>query len=143
MSTKIKSIFLLLATLVIGLVSGATITGALVRERLDYIRSFSKSDGFVLRFSEMIAPLSDEQRAEVEPILEAAGQKIEVTFSESGQKVYAVVEKLEQDLIPYLSDEQIAQLQKRRTEIRNRYIGRFTFATEEDFPMNEDLKDEE
>ncbi len=139
MSIKTKSIVLLFVTLIMGLVAGATITGALVRERLEYIRSFSKSHGFALRFSEMIGPLSDQQRDEVEPLLDAAGREIEIAFSDSGRRIYSIVEQLEEDLIPHLSDEQIAQLQKRRAEIRNRYIGRFTVATEEDFPTDEGL----
>ena len=143
MKTQIKAVGILLTTMMVGLVAGATVTGMFVRERLEYIRSFSKVDGFVLRFSEMIGPLSDEQRDKVEPRLKAAGEEIEITFSASGQKVYSIVEQLEHDLIPFLSDEQIAQLQKRRAEIRDRYIGRFTVATEEDFLMNEDLKDQE
>ncbi len=143
MKTQAKAVTIILTTLIVGLVGGAMITGALFRERLEYIRSFSKVEGFEVRYSEMIGSLSDQQRAEVELLLRAAGEEIEMTFNSTGHKVYAIVEQLEQDLIPYLSDEQIARLRKRRTEIREYYIGRFTIVTEEQFPVDGGLKDEE
>ena len=132
MSTQIKTILILLATLVVGVVAGAAITGALLRERLEYVRSFTKADGFVVRFTEMIEPLSDPQIEQVTPLLETAGAEIEAVFGHAGSDVYAIVERLESDLSAHLTDEQMVRLQMRRAEIRNRYLGRYTVATEED-----------
>ena len=132
MNMRIKSLTLLIATLMIGIVAGATVTGALLRERLEYIRSFSKAEGFVVRFGELVEPLTPHQRAQVDPILKNAGAEIEATFGGAGEKVYGIVQQLEKDLSPHLTEEQLLQLQQRRLELRNRYIGRFTVATEED-----------
>ncbi len=132
MNARVKSLGILIATLMIGVVAGAAIAGVLFRERLEYIRSFSKADGFVVRFGELLEPLTPEQRAQIEPLLQNAGGEIEATFSGAGEKVYAIVEQLESDLAPHLTEEQLRQLQQRRLEVRNRYIGRFTVATEED-----------
>ncbi|MEL7489827.1 MAG: hypothetical protein AAGJ73_03840 [Pseudomonadota bacterium] len=132
MNMRFKSLAILIATLMIGVVAGATVTGALLRERLEYIRSFSKAEGFVVRFGELVEPLTPQQRTQVEPLLKNAGAEIEAIFSGSGEKVYAIIEQLEKDLAPHLNEEQLLQLQQRRLELRNRYIGRFTIATEED-----------
>ncbi len=132
MSTQMKSIMLLLATLVIGVAAGASITGALVRERLEYVRSFGNAEGFAVRFTEFIEPLRDDQKAEIEPLLEAAGADIQNVFGGAGREIYAIIEQLEDDLSSHLTEEQIARLRMRRAEIRNRYIGRYTIATEKE-----------
>jgi NH3-dependent NAD+ synthetase len=132
MSSKLKSIFLLAATLLIGLIAGASITGAIVRERLSYVRSFANAEGFATRFTELIEPLTQEQRTAVEPILQAAGGQIEARFQASGRQVFAVIEQLEQDLGGVLSQEQMKKLRAQRAKLRKRYVGQYTIATKED-----------
>lgn len=123
MSIQIKSIAILLVTLLLGAIGGASVTSMIVRERLEYIRSFSQVDGFVARFEEFIGPVSDEQREQIEPLLEAAGQDVNVMFGEFGQDFRSTVDQLEEDLSVYLTDEQIERLKARRVEARHRYIG--------------------
>lgn len=132
MSSKLKSILILTVTLLIGVIAGASITGAIVRERLSYVRSFAHSEGFAARFTELIEPLTEEQKVAVEPILQAAGGQVEARFQDSGKQVFAIIEQLEKDLSDILSQDQMDQLRAQRAKLRRRYVGQYTIATKDD-----------
>ena len=138
MTAKTKSILILLSTLVIGFVSGASVTGYLFRERLEYVRSFVSPEGFVLRFSDLMEPLTEEQEQAVRPLLEKAGAEIDELVSTTGRDFSAIVDQLEEDLSAHLTDEQLRELRRRRRETRNRYLGSYTIHDEDDIPYHEE-----
>lgn len=129
MNTKIKSIAILLATLGIGVFVGASITGALVRTRLEYVRAFGQQDGFVERFNELIGPVSVEQQAQIDPLLEAAGRDISDLVKSSNTEFKQIISKLDTELSSILTEEQLANLEEERRKARNLYFGRYTTVT--------------
>ncbi|MEL6212542.1 MAG: hypothetical protein AAFQ96_03030 [Pseudomonadota bacterium] len=138
MNVKMKSITILLATLMVGLVAGSAVTGVLLRERLNHLRSFSHADGFVERFGEMIEPLTDEQKEQIKPLLEGAGLKIQRKFEGTSVEIYAIVDQLESDLSDYLTEEQLNKLREKRAKFRNRYGDRYNFVQKSKQPQREE-----
>ncbi|MEO1309606.1 MAG: hypothetical protein AAFV51_01395 [Pseudomonadota bacterium] len=126
MSTQIKSVAVLLATLIIGAVAGAAITGAVVKKRIEYVRSYGRADGFVLRFAEFIGPLNPEQKEMIEPLLEAAGEDVDQLIDRSSADFAAIVSRLDRDLSVHLTEDQFSEMQARRALARKRYLGRYT-----------------
>jgi len=137
MTARTKSLLILLSTLVIGFVSGASVTGYLFRERLEYVRSFTSQEGFVLRFITMMGPLTEEQEQAVRPMLVEAGREIDDLVSTTGGNFSAIIDQLEEDLSVHLTDGQLRELQRRRREARNQYLGSYTIHDKDDVPYHE------
>ncbi len=117
-----KSLTILLATLLVGVLAGATITGAVVRQRLEKVRSFTSSEGFVVQFTDVLEPLTEEQRAAIEPLISDAGDDIEDLIELSRLELFLIVEGLQNDLEPHLTSEQLQRLKDRREEVRERFM---------------------
>lgn len=132
MSAQMKSAAILSATLLIGFVAGAAVTGALFRERLDYVRTFVSQEGFVDQVGELIEPLTEEQEREITPILETAGGEIEQLVLDARQEVAGTLAQMNQDVAVHLTEEQRKELSERQARARNRYIGRYTIFKEDE-----------
>ncbi|MGB2220315.1 MAG: hypothetical protein ACPH4G_08685 [Henriciella sp.] len=115
-----KSLTILTITLLIGALAGAAITGALVRSRLDNARAFSTNDGFTRQFIELLEPLSNEQRSVIKPIITRSGQEMQDVMSVTRLEFFRIVEALESDLEPHLTEKQRIRLEARRREMRER-----------------------
>lgn len=115
-----KSLTILTITLLIGALAGAAITGALVRSRLDNARAFSTNDGFTQQFIELLEPLSNEQRSVIEPIIAGSGQEMQDVMSVTRLEIFRIVEALDSDLEPHLTEKQRIRLEARRREMRER-----------------------
>lgn len=131
MNLRLKSIVILVATLGVGVFTGASITGALVRSRLEYVRSFGQTEGFVESFTELIGPMSEEQREEIEPLLIETGSDINALIGETHREFRVIVSRLDDELSKILTAEQFAAMQEKRAGARNLYFGRFAVAPDE------------
>ncbi len=120
-SALIKSLTIMLITLVIGALAGSAITGAIVRNRLEAVRSFANSDGFSQQFLEVVEPLTDEQRAQIEPFVESAGDDIQEVIGITRLELFLIIQRLEEDIQPFLTEDQLMQLQDRREEVRRQF----------------------
>lgn len=116
-----KSLTMLLTTLLIGALLGASITGVVTRHRLENVRALTDSQGFSIRAIELLDPISDEQRQTIEPLVVEAGGEIEAIVSRTRTEIYLVMEGMEQKLEPHLTEEQFKRLQDRRQTMRQRY----------------------
>lgn len=116
-----KSLAILLVTLLIGMLAGASITGAVVRHRLDNLRSLTDGEGFAALIIEVIEPVSEQQRATIEPLIKDVGEEIEDVVDLTRLEIYLTIEGMEETLKPHLTDEQLKRLQDRRREVRERY----------------------
>lgn len=127
-----KSLTILLATLLVGVLAGATITGAVVRKRLENVRSFTSSEGFVVQFTDVLEPLTEEQRTAIEPLISDAGDDIEDLIKLSRLELFLIVDGLQNDLEPHLTPEQLQRLKDRREEVRERFMRNRTKNSDQD-----------
>ena len=119
MSPKTKSVLLLLATLVIGLILGALMNGYFVRQRLDHIGGLMNPAGFGEHMEEVIQPTSDEQREAIRKILDSAAPKAIAAMRESRAVMRALNDSVKAELANILTDEQMKRLDD-RTRFRRR-----------------------
>lgn len=117
----VKSLSILLATLLIGALIGASVTGAIVRQRLDTVRAFASSDGFTAQLIKVIEPVSDQQQAAIEPLLRQAGRDIEDVVGVTRVEIFLVMEGLETALTDHLTEAQLQRLRDRRQQVRMQY----------------------
>ena len=117
----VKSLSILLATLLIGALIGASVTGAIVRQRLDTVRAFASSDGFTAQLIKAIEPVSDQQQAAIEPLLRQAGRDIEDVVGVTRVEMFLVMEGLETALTDHLTEAQLQRLRDRRQQVRMQY----------------------
>ena len=117
----VKPLSILLATLLIGALIGASVTGAIVRQRLDTVRAFASSDGFTAQLIKVIEPVSDEQQAAIEPLLRQAGRDIEDVVGVTRVEIFLVMEGLETALADHLTETQLQRLRDRRKQVRMQY----------------------
>lgn len=132
MGTRLKAASLLLLVVLLGFAAGAVVTGALYRERAEYVASFTSPDGFVGRFLDLIGPLTDEQEQQVMPLLTQAGKDIDELVATSAAEFQSTITQLIDDLSVHLTDEQLVELNEKRMIVRNRYIERHTVFRRED-----------
>lgn len=112
MSPRTKSILLLLATLVIGLLLGALANGYLVRQRLDRLGNLMTPDGFSARLEQVVKPTSEQQREALRKVLEGAAPKAIQIMRQSRQDMRALNDSVKAELEDILSGEQMARLEE-------------------------------
>ncbi len=116
-----RPLFVLLSTLAIGILIGAAVTGAIVSNRLNLIRSMSQTDGFATVMTDVISPVSEEQEKQISPIIISAGRDIEKLVDTSRTAISERFGRMKTDLAPHLSERQIKTLEEREMLARQRY----------------------
>ncbi|WP_461535061.1 hypothetical protein [Spongorhabdus nitratireducens] len=111
---KLKTLSILLATLLVGGLIGALLTGALVRNKLQDVRALASRDGFIAKMEEVIKPDSPEQQREVQQILSHYGTRIESITQHSKALLKHEMDSMTTALQEVVSPQQLAQLEKRR-----------------------------
>ena len=110
MNARKKSALLLLATLVIGGLVGAVITGAVVNNRLDQLRGLRERGGFSERIEQVIQPTDAAQEAEIRAVLGASHERFEAMRRRHREEFSAHRDTLRADLAPLLTPDQQARL---------------------------------
>ena len=75
MNTRIKSISILVGTLLTGAILGGVIVGLVARDRSGQIRHIHRPGGFVEHMQHVIQPTSDEQWEKIRPVIEGTGSR--------------------------------------------------------------------
>jgi len=112
MTSSMRSYLLLGATLLIGVVLGAVLVGALGQFRAGRIEGMRERDGFVRDIQRMIQPRDDAQRAELRPIIEATATRNRQIMGDFNNQMRAALADLVAELEPHLDDEQLARLRR-------------------------------
>ena len=82
-----KSVLILFATLLIGMVIGSLVTGALNNRRLDRLVEMRSGRGMAYFLEEVVRPESPEQREQIRAVLEAAGTRFAVEMEGSRDRM--------------------------------------------------------
>ena len=87
MQTRTKSAFLLLAVLVLGIVIGMLVSGVLHNRRMDRIARIRTGPGIVQLVERAVQPESEEQRAQIREIMEAAAPRFAGVFQRTQEEM--------------------------------------------------------
>ncbi|MFC1525637.1 hypothetical protein ACFL6X_02380 [Candidatus Latescibacterota bacterium] len=123
MTTRTKSILVLAATLVIGMVIGALLFGAVQRQRFQLALRLARPGRMMASVEEVIRPVDEQQRQAVREVLEGFEARMLRGRTEAAQRMRAEIDSLQTQLSPLLSKDQLTRL--RQHLIRHRgVIGR-------------------
>ncbi len=109
MKMKTKTYVIIGLTLVIGMIIGALITGAVVRHRVRRFSSMGHPDHLATRIESIIEP-TESQRDTVHQILMKHSQQFLVIHDRFESQMLALKDSLEKDLDPILTEEQKERL---------------------------------
>jgi len=105
MTTKIKSTFILLGVLAMGVAIGALASGTLQQQRKHRFERMPPHERFFLFMERVIEP-SEEQRDDVERIIETRSEQLRELHETHQTGVIAIYDSLRADLQTLLTDEQ-------------------------------------
>jgi uncharacterized membrane-anchored protein YhcB (DUF1043 family) len=119
MKTNTKTVLIIVATLVIGILIGALGSGFMVHRFARRMADMRHREMFVERMMEVIEP-APEQEAEVRDILTRHAEEFTKLADGFHKDTAALFDSLRSELDPVLTDEQ-----KERLEVRHERLGRF------------------
>jgi hypothetical protein len=108
---KIKSIFILLATLLIGFAIGFLVNGQITRQKFERFVSQNHQEAFRFRIMKVIRP-DEAQTRDIDPILQEYARKAQETMQKSKEDLTDLHENLITDLTPYLNQQQLERLEQ-------------------------------
>lgn len=118
MNTKTKSSLVIIGTLLIGMVLGSVITGAVMRNRVfDRMERLRTMDGFRHRMEKIIQP-DEDQRAKVHEILKEHFSRMQRLGETMRQDFEARNDSLYKELDEVLRPDQIERLKDRMKRLR-------------------------
>lgn len=110
MNTRIKSLLILLGTLLTGALLGGVIVGLVARDRTDKLDHIRKPGGFTEHVKHVIQPTSDEQWDQVRPVVEKTASKHRGIIRGAHKNLKASFDSMLVELEPLLEAEQIERL---------------------------------
>ena len=116
---QLKTILAILGILSIGFTGGFFTHRYAAKQTIDKVRQLSFAKGFQNRLLEKIE-VSDEQRAQIDPIVKEYGGKMAQLVQESRMKRKKLVDNMHEEIKPYLSEEQIKKLEEFYRRFRER-----------------------
>ena len=112
MDIKIKTTLIILFTFIIGMVTGAIITRAFLKYRVEKVLSMSAPAGFAAHFERIIEP-TDEQREIVRKILNKYGRQMFQMRQKNLKEFLSIDQAMQEELNSILTPEQRMRLEKR------------------------------
>ena len=116
-----RPLFVLLVSMLIGALIGASITGMIVRNRLENAWQFAHAEGYTRLIESIVEPTSAEQGEAIRPIVSRAGEDIEQIVRDGRAEINQRFEQMERELEPHLTEAQQDKLRDRHTLVRGRY----------------------
>ena len=120
MAIQMKSILILLGTLLIGGVLGGTLVGTISQNRKERREEIRGPGGFVRHMERVIGIEDSVQHAAIHPILEEADRRNREAIKGVRQQMAASFDTMLTQLQPYLSQEQLENLQQEREHMKRR-----------------------
>ncbi len=121
MTTKLKTTFILIGTLIIGIIIGALISGTLRQHKSDKIREMHAQDRFFRGMEQIIKP-ADEQREKIQKILEKGFQQLSEIKEKHHTEIAVLLDSLHQEMDKVLSKEQKERLERQIDKFSSRMI---------------------
>lgn len=113
MKPRVRSVLLLTATLLIGMVLGGLLRSSFFDGRMKRMHSLRTEEGFVGSYLETIQPADAAQEAAVRAILSAAAAEVVGSVRANREYIGQRMETMRQSLYPLLDDEQRVRVEER------------------------------
>ena len=120
MTARVKSILLLLATLLIGMVLGALVNARLAEQRLERIAFLRSQRGFIQAMERAIAPHDEAQREAVRAILDEAALRMATQLQQNGRAMQAILDSTKTELQTVLDADQLQRLERLEERLERR-----------------------
>lgn len=111
--TVVRTSLILLMTLLIGAVLGAAILGQVVRQRIGGLYGFMRAETFTEQMVTLIEPTDADQEEALRTIVLEHGAQVEAVVNKSRDEIFLVLQDLEQEIGPLLTDDQRSDLRQR------------------------------
>jgi hypothetical protein len=111
MKPSVKSMFVIILTLVIGIAIGFEVSEILLKKRFEMIRSVREPNGFINHFNDVIKP-TDEQKATVDSIILKYHVKMEKISISTLPLISAQIDSMALELKTVLNDEQMKRFKE-------------------------------
>lgn len=112
MNLQVKPSLIILGTLLIGIILGVLLSGALIRERHHRIEAMLGPPRFAERIIKVVKPRDVEKRKAIAAIVEKTSLRIRDLTRETRTGMHAVVDSMFSELKPLLNEEQSKRLEK-------------------------------
>lgn len=109
MNTKIKSVSVLLVTLLLGMFLGFLIKSWIVEDRFERMGKIYRPGGLMNVLQENI-DLSEQQKSELQPLVEYYHKKMTTISFEQREKVKELIDSLKNEIKEILTDDQFEKL---------------------------------
>lgn len=116
MNLQLKSALIIIATMVIGILIGTFIVAPLAARRyLAKMETLRHRAGLAYGIERMILP-DRSQKEYVEPVIRKYSERFEMLFQKHRREVQTLVDSLEAELNPLLTEEQKQRLERLRSQ---------------------------
>lgn len=112
MSPSLKSVLLLLITLVIGGVLGALLHARLSEQRLERIAAYRSERGFIRYIERGIEPTDADQQEQIRQILSSAASRVSERSTRHRQEMRSIIDSTHAELSQVLTPEQQQRLRE-------------------------------
>ena len=113
MTASTKSALMLFSTLLIGMLLGSLITGAVINRRMRSLAEMRSARGLAYFLEDVVEPESAEQREAIRAVLDEAAPKFSEVMLASREQMRALTDSVLAELDPLLTEEQRARLEER------------------------------
>ena len=122
MRIETRSALILLATLLIGALLGALITGALAQRRISRVAEM-KERGFGMHIERIIQPRDEAQREAIRAVLKVAAQRNQEIMRGAREQIGYQLRQIREELLPLLDEEQRQRLESAAGGFRRGFRG--------------------
>ena len=124
MNTRIKSIAILLGTLLAGALLGGVIVGSVIQDRSEKLEGLRRPGGFVQHMQHVIQPADDEQWEAIRPIIEETARTNREIMKGAHRNLKSSFDSMLVRLEPLLQAEQAERLKAEHSRMKKRSKGK-------------------
>lgn len=121
MNARAKSMLLLLITLLIGMVLGALLHARIAEQRMEQLAFLRSQPGFIRYMERAIAPQDAAQQEAIRTILDKTARSLAAQRFSMQEETRAILDSTRAELARVLTEEQMAQLEERINQGRQRF----------------------
>jgi len=118
MTARTTSALVLIATLLIGIVLGALLFGAVQRQRFQHALRLVRPDRFAASVEQVVQPKDEAQRQAIRQVLEKADARMRADRQAMSQRMRAGLDSLQTGLSAVLDESQMERLREHLTRHR-------------------------
>lgn len=122
MNFRLKNSLIIVATLLLGIIIGFLVSGRFTKIRLDNMKQNFTDQG-MNRHMMKVLQLNPEQLNEINPIFDKYAEIRRDQLFEHHKVQQKIFEDFEEELRPYLSQNQMERLQRMKESSRNKFPG--------------------